>query len=482
MANKIQLRRDTATNWSNANPVLSAGEVGVDLTNKKIKIGDGSTAWNSLEYWDDKEPNGFDGSYTSLTGKPSLFSGSYADLTNKPTIPTNTNQLTNGAGFITSADIPTIPEDVSDLTDTGNLLDNGGAVVERVVVFPEGEEDDVAGVLANDEGVLYLSTADWTDANDVTKEFNITNASEFAVSQTGGLYNVIDASEADFPELIALFNFTQNQNIYNSADWTIDAGEAFGGPKVCYDVVYNFELNVLTFLWTHEASDPTSIAVDYPATVTYTGTLPQPGIWKRFIAADSAGTQIQTNGGEIVIIAQETAADQGDGVIALVYSTADDSVTSFNSTLELGNRGINLDVAGNDLTLERDGLDFDSGYKLARSQGYQVGADSTNTVYIATNNRVQVIKLIIKAQEDSGTFQACEMMIVTDRGESPTVSYTVYGLVHTGEGPFATFSADWDATAVDEEVGGRIVVSATNLSSTDSIWVETMAIEMTQWD
>ena len=33
----------------------------------------------------------------------SSFSGSYNDLTNKPTIPTNTNQLTNGAGYITSS-------------------------------------------------------------------------------------------------------------------------------------------------------------------------------------------------------------------------------------------------------------------------------------------------------------------------------------------------------------------------------------------
>lgn len=31
------------------------------------------------------------------------FSGSYSDLTDKPTIPTNTNQLTNGAGFITNS-------------------------------------------------------------------------------------------------------------------------------------------------------------------------------------------------------------------------------------------------------------------------------------------------------------------------------------------------------------------------------------------
>ena len=35
------------------------------------------------------------------------FSGSYDDLSNKPTIPTNNNQLTNGAGYITSFDITT---------------------------------------------------------------------------------------------------------------------------------------------------------------------------------------------------------------------------------------------------------------------------------------------------------------------------------------------------------------------------------------
>ena len=373
-------------------------------------------------------------------------------------------------------------EEDPDDSDAASEIGGGAAVVERGVVFPDGVDGDVAGVLANDEGVLYLSTADWADANDVTKEFNITNASEFAVSQTAGLYNGIDASLADSPELIDLFILTLNQNLFNPTDWTIDAGESFGGPKVCYNVSYDSNAELLTFQWIHDAEDPTSIAVDYPATVTYTGTLAQPGIWKRFIAADKTGTQILTDGGEIVITAQETSADQGDGVIVLLYSPDGDSISSFNSTLELSSRGINLDVDGNDVTLERDGLDFDSGYKLARSQGREVLADSTDTVYVATNYNVQVIKLIIKAQEDSGTFQACEMMIVSNGSESPTVNYTVYGLVHTGEGPIATFSADWDATAVDEEVGGRIVVSATNLSSTDRIWVETMAIEMTQWD
>ena len=47
---KIQLRNDTATNWTTYNPILLAGEVGVETDTNKFKIGDGVTAWNSLDY------------------------------------------------------------------------------------------------------------------------------------------------------------------------------------------------------------------------------------------------------------------------------------------------------------------------------------------------------------------------------------------------------------------------------------------------
>ena len=46
--NTVVVRKGTATDWSNANPVLSSGEPGYDTTNKVLKIGDGSTTWNSL--------------------------------------------------------------------------------------------------------------------------------------------------------------------------------------------------------------------------------------------------------------------------------------------------------------------------------------------------------------------------------------------------------------------------------------------------
>lgn len=45
----IQLRRGTAASWETENPILANGEPGWDVTNGVLKIGDGATAWNSLE-------------------------------------------------------------------------------------------------------------------------------------------------------------------------------------------------------------------------------------------------------------------------------------------------------------------------------------------------------------------------------------------------------------------------------------------------
>jgi hypothetical protein len=82
MATQIKLRRDSAANWASANPILAQGEPGYDTDNHKLKIGDGSTRWNSLAW------------STTLN---------YNDLTNTPFVPT----------------------DIADLTDNSNLLNPG---------------------------------------------------------------------------------------------------------------------------------------------------------------------------------------------------------------------------------------------------------------------------------------------------------------------------------------------------------------------
>lgn len=44
----IKIRRDSYASWESVNPVLSLGEISYDLTNKEIRVGDGSSAWLDL--------------------------------------------------------------------------------------------------------------------------------------------------------------------------------------------------------------------------------------------------------------------------------------------------------------------------------------------------------------------------------------------------------------------------------------------------
>jgi hypothetical protein len=50
MAVTIQSRRGTLSNWSTVNPILADGEIGIDLTSLRLKVGNGTSTWNQLDY------------------------------------------------------------------------------------------------------------------------------------------------------------------------------------------------------------------------------------------------------------------------------------------------------------------------------------------------------------------------------------------------------------------------------------------------
>jgi hypothetical protein len=61
MADQIQLRRDTAANWTSSNPTLASGEFGLETDTDQFKVGDGTTAWTSLGYGGIQGPQGIQG-------------------------------------------------------------------------------------------------------------------------------------------------------------------------------------------------------------------------------------------------------------------------------------------------------------------------------------------------------------------------------------------------------------------------------------
>ena len=97
-----------------ANDEISVDTVFTEAsTRTNIASGDSlSTLWGKIKKF-----------FTDL--KTVAFTGSYTDLSDQPTIPTNTNQLTNGAGFITSSGSCAYATSAGSATDSTKVAKSG---------------------------------------------------------------------------------------------------------------------------------------------------------------------------------------------------------------------------------------------------------------------------------------------------------------------------------------------------------------------
>jgi len=101
MAAVIQVKRGSASSWTSANTVLAAGEIGYETDTKKMKVGDGSTAWNSLGY------TITDGDITGVTAGTGLSGGGNSGaVTLNLSTPVSATNGGTGLSTFTTGDIP----------------------------------------------------------------------------------------------------------------------------------------------------------------------------------------------------------------------------------------------------------------------------------------------------------------------------------------------------------------------------------------
>jgi len=154
MASIIQIRRDTASAWTSANPTLAVGELALETDTLKLKAGNGTTAWTSLAY------------YTlGVTGVLSLTGGALTGaLTTNSTIDGRdvaadgvlaTNAMPKAGGAFSGAVTTNSTIDGRDVAADGVLATNampkaGGAFTGAVTTNSTIDGRDVAadGVLA----------------------------------------------------------------------------------------------------------------------------------------------------------------------------------------------------------------------------------------------------------------------------------------------------------------------------------------------
>lgn len=106
----IQVRRDTAANWTSANPTLAAGELGFETNTAKFKIGDGSTAWASLSYFiPGVGAGGAVASDAIWDAKGDLAVGTAADTASKLAVGSNDQVLVADSGQATGVKWAAVP-------------------------------------------------------------------------------------------------------------------------------------------------------------------------------------------------------------------------------------------------------------------------------------------------------------------------------------------------------------------------------------
>jgi hypothetical protein len=149
---QIQTRRGTAAQWTSANPTLASGEWGYETDTGKVKIGNGSTAWNSLAYTGAGDiegvtaGTGLTGGGTSGTVTLSIDS-TVATLTGTQTL---TNKTATGLIYTQTLLTPTFTANAYTLVlgDQGDiLLASNGATAGTItiptnatVAFPTGTQ------------------------------------------------------------------------------------------------------------------------------------------------------------------------------------------------------------------------------------------------------------------------------------------------------------------------------------------------------
>jgi hypothetical protein len=172
---QIQARRGTAAQWTSANPTLAAGEWGYETDTGKVKIGNGSTAWNSLGYTGAGDiegvtaGTGISGGGTSGTVTVSIDTSVTADLTTAQTL---TNKTLTDPKINLALNAQTGTTYTFVLTDNGKLVTASNAATQTYsiptnasVAFPTGTQINIIQIGAGQVTINAVTSGTTTIAS-----------------------------------------------------------------------------------------------------------------------------------------------------------------------------------------------------------------------------------------------------------------------------------------------------------------------------
>jgi hypothetical protein len=174
-------RRDTAANWTAENPTLLAGEIGIESDTGKIKIGDGTTAWNSLAYQSWSQLSAYPIVNADVASNAEIAVSKLADGSARQLL--QTDAAGTGVEWTSNVDVPGTLDVTGAATFDGNVTIQGDLTVNGTETIINTQTLDVedknivigkvttpSDTTADGGGITLKGTTDkllrWLDATD----------------------------------------------------------------------------------------------------------------------------------------------------------------------------------------------------------------------------------------------------------------------------------------------------------------------------
>ena len=185
----------------------------------------------------------FSGDWSDILNKPDLFDGDFANLTNVPTIPADVNELTDtdnllfDGSYLSLVNKPVIPTDLSQLTDTQSLLASSFSgsyndLTEKPTFFTNLSSISLALGANIDEfsidGTLASNSTTKVPVEQAVKTYVDTAISSFSAV---GNFDFTDStmSTSDNSDITISENLLAGGTLSTTGDLTVASNAAIGG-------------------------------------------------------------------------------------------------------------------------------------------------------------------------------------------------------------------------------------------------------------
>jgi hypothetical protein len=292
-------RKDTAANWTAANPILLSGEIGYETDTKKFKTGDGTTNWNSLAYLPIPDGSG------NLTITGNLEIGTTGSLTFE-------GSTANGFETTLAVTDPTADRTITLPNVSGTVVTTGdtGSVTSTMLADGTIVNADISGSAEIAVSKLANGTANQvivTDGTNVSWSDNLTLAGDLTVNGTTTTINTENLLVEDKNIIIG--------NVATPSDVTADGGGIT--LKGATDKTINWV--DATDAWTSSERFSYPLGSATAPALTFTGD-PNTGIY----SPGAHQVAISTNGtGRLFVNASGNLLANTTSLVANTYSSID---------------------------------------------------------------------------------------------------------------------------------------------------------------